>query len=437
MTGAPLWADIQRALRGYMDAVSLILLALLNCDFMIFDFRSNQSEKWLKVRGYLHFDNKESPAFARKYVQERKKIEIHSFLPFLAYKKITPRYRSKDRMTEPKKRLILYAGHLDSHIYAWYSYQLSQHYEQMLQGQIFDECVLAYRNLGKCNIHFSKEVFDEICQRAPCTALAFDISSFFDNIEHKRLKHAWCDVIGATELLPDHYKVYKSITKYAYVNRDDVFNEFGITKQQFADKKRICSSQEFRERVRAKGFIKTNNKPYGIPQGSPISAVLSNIFLVEFDKLMAQRASEIGSIYRRYCDDILWVCPQEDAEAIKTFVDEEIRKCGEKLSLNYDKTENCEFRMDSNGCLVGSPPLQYLGFTFDGQRRLLRPQTLARYYRRMKAGVRRAVKAAVKSGKSQVYRKTLYEKYSHLGDRNFIAYAKRSAEIMESEAIRR
>jgi hypothetical protein len=404
---------------------------------MKFNSCNKQLEAWLKVRSYLHFDSRVSLAFARKYIQDVEKVEAHSFLPFLACEKKTRRYNSKNRKTKPKLRHILYASHLDSHIYTWYSYQLNQQYEKIIRGQLLDECILAYRTLGKCNIGFSKEVFDEICKRTYCTALGFDISGFFDNIDHANLKNAWCNVLGTNKLPLDHYKVYKSITKYASVERDVIFQGFGITKESLGSKKRICSSQEFREQVRDKGLIKTNTNSYGIPQGSPISAVLSNIFLIEFDKLMARRAYEIGGIYRRYCDDILWVCQPENAEAIKTFVAEEISKCGEKLALNHDKTEICEFQRDSNGSLVGMPPLQYLGFTFDGQRRLLRSQTLSRYYRKMKAGVRATVKVALKSGKTQGYRKSLYEKYSHLGRRNFIAYAKRAAEIMDSRAIRR
>ncbi|MBD2304003.1 group II intron reverse transcriptase domain-containing protein [Chroococcidiopsis sp. FACHB-1243] len=395
------------------------------------------SEKWFKTRGYIHFDSRVSRIFAEKYVWQIKNIETHSFLPFLSYKKKACRYKSKDGKTEQKKRKILYASHLDSHIYAWYSYCLSQQYEQTVQKQSLNECVLAYRTLGRCNIDFSKEVFDEASKRTPCTAIAFDISSFFDSIDHKILKNAWCSLLGVTELPLDHYKVYKSITKYAYADRDTVFQEFKIENKQLALQQRICSSQEFRERIRGKGLIQTNKTACGIPQGSPISAILSNVFLIEFDRLMTQIANDTGGIYRRYCDDILLICQPDNTEDIKTFVAEEISKYSEKLFLNHNKTEICEFRRDSHGYVVGLPPLQYLGFTFDGQRRLIRSQALARYYRKMKAGVRATVKVALKSEKSQVYRKTLYEKYTHLGRRNFITYAMRAAEIMESDAIRR
>lgn len=404
---------------------------------MTFNFRNNQLEKWLKIRKYFHFDNRVSLDFAKKYVQDPDKIEEHAFLPFLKYIDIKPRYRSKEKKVSLKERPILYAGHLDSHIYAWYSYQLNHNYDKIIQEQEINKSVLAYRSLGKCNIDFSKEVFDEIERRAPCTALAFDISGFFDNINHQKLKQAWCQVLGEAKLPLDHYKVYKSITKYSYVDLNNVFKEFEVTREELQAKNRICSSQEFRERVRGKGLIEKNKLTYGIPQGSPISAVLSNIFLIEFDKLMAQYAHCVDGVYRRYCDDILWICPQEYADFVKTLVDEEVRKCGETLFLNSDKTEICEFRIDNNNRFVGTPPLQYLGFTFDGQCRLLRSETLARYYCKMKAAVRATVVAALKSEASQVYRKSLYEKYSHLGRNNFITYAYRSAEGMKSQAIRR
>ncbi|MBW4566307.1 MAG: reverse transcriptase/maturase family protein [Mojavia pulchra JT2-VF2] len=325
---------------------------------------------------------------------------------------------------------------LDSHIYAWYSHQISQLYEKIILGHRVDECVLAYRALGKSNIDFSKEVFDKIEQKAPCTALAFDLSKFFDNIDHYKLKQAWCEILEVIKLPEDHYKVYKSITNYAYVDRNAVFEEFGINElQNIKDKKRICSVKEFRERVRGKGLIQINKEKFGIPQGSPISAVLSNIFLLEFDKFMTQYAYEINGIYRRYCDDILWICPQQYTENIKSFVDKEIQRYGKNLFLNNEKTETSEFKIINN-CLVGSPPLQYLGFVFDGQYRLIRPQTLARYYGRMKAGVRARVIVASKAGASQIYRKSLYENYSHLGSKNFIKYAYRSSITMESQAIR-
>lgn len=40
------------------------------------------------------------------------------------------------------------------------------------------------------------------------------------------------------------------------------------------------------------------------------------------------------------------------------------------------------------------------------------------------------------TGNSQVYRKNLYERYTHLGRNTFIKYAYRSAKLMNSQDIR-
>ena len=54
------------------------------------------------------------------------------------------------------------------------------------------ECILAYRSdLGKCNIQFAKEAFDQVRKRGECTAIALDIKGYFDNIDHETLKEKW------------------------------------------------------------------------------------------------------------------------------------------------------------------------------------------------------------------------------------------------------
>jgi retron-type reverse transcriptase len=49
----------------------------------------------------------------------------------------------------------------------------------------------------------------------------------------------------------------------------------------------------------------------GIPQGSPISALLSNIYMFSFDKHMKNYVDSIGGKYFRYCDDMLLIVPSE------------------------------------------------------------------------------------------------------------------------------
>jgi hypothetical protein len=84
--------------------------------------------------------------------------------------------------------------------------------------------------------------------------------------------------------------------------------------------------------------------------------------------------------------------------------------------------------------------LQYLGFTFDGQNILIRPSSLKRFYSKMKASIRIAVRADANAGypPTEIRRRTLVGRYTHWGDRkNFIQYAYRAAKEMDSPQIRK
>ncbi len=69
-----------------------------------------------------------------------------------------------------------------------------------------------------------------------------------------------------------------------------------------------------------------NNKGQkGIPQGSPISALLSNIYMLEFDVLVKEKIMECKGSYFRYCDDILCIIPNEYEEFILDYITGEIK----------------------------------------------------------------------------------------------------------------
>jgi len=398
---------------------------------------ADQADSWYRRRGYTHFDRRVPLAFARRYVQNPATVARHSFLPFISYVKTTPRYRPRERRVEVKRRAISYASHLDSHIYSWYSHELSEALEKVLLREECGASVIAYRALGKCNIEYASEVFDHVEERGACVVKAFDVSGFFDNIDHQLLKESWCRLLGGDRLPEDHYKVYKSITAYSCVQQSALYKELGISGEAVsAGLDRLCTPEEFRTRVRAKGLIHRNDNGVGIPQGSPISALLSNIYLLDFDRQMSTIARRIGGIYRRYSDDILWICPAGVAGEIES----EVHRCiGEfRLKINPTKIETSVFGYESGGRLVSDKPLQYLGFVFDGQRRLVRPNTLARFYRRIRTAIRHAKRMAAKTGTDpRVFRRRIYERFSHLGTRNFVTYGRRAAITMDSDWMRR
>ena len=216
-----------------------------------------------------------------------------------------------------------------------------------------------------------------------------DVSGFFDNLDHGILKAAWAKLIAAAALPDDHYAVFKSITKWSHVNRDAAFSEFGISANNPKNgRNRICSPEEFRTRIRQKGLITRDSDAFGVPQGSPISAVLSNIYMMDFDIEIHALALRNDGAYFRYCDDILLIIPNLTREDIPKLITEAIERL--KLSINPKKTEIRHFRANADGALEADKPLQYLGFTFDGQRILIRSAAFARHSNKMKKAVRLA-----------------------------------------------
>lgn len=393
---------------------------------------------WYKQRRYLHFDCPVSFDFASEYVKNSVAVARHQFWPFLSYDKVVWRYKRKEGKVVPKIRPIMYAAHLDSHVYSWYACLLLELYERRLLECGIGGCVLAYRKLGRNNIHFAKEAFDCVLERVPCVALTFDISDFFGSMSHSLLKSMWVSLLDERVLPDDHFSVYRSITRYSHVRRDGVYKLMGISRRSpFRGRVRICSPGEFRDRVRREGFVVTNGSGVGIPQGSPISAVLSNVYLLSVDRVLAGLAAGVGGVYRRYCDDVLFVCSLDVVEEVRRRISQEF--LGVRLCINEDKTTESAFGVDGVGRVVCDKPLQYLGFVYDGRSVVIRGSTQARFFRRMKAAVRQGLRRAAKNVRHpRLYRKSLYRRYSHLGFRNFVVnYVRQAKVVLSSDAVRR
>lgn len=335
----------------------------------------------------------------------------------------------------------MFACHTDSHVYAYYNELLSSKYEEKLHESSFSESILAFRKLGRCNIHFAKQAFDTIHNFGECCALAFDISKFFDKINHKVLKKEWATVLGSEILPSDHYNIYKSLTRFAFVEKDALFKRFDISRHG-RKPIRICNIKDFRNIVRGEGLIQVNPNPFGIPQGSPISGVISNISLLSFDKSVYQQVESRKAFYFRYCDDILIICNTEDMSFFEKLIIDELKK--NHLSANEKTSKHFFYRY--NTIIKSDKPLQYLGFMYDGQRIYLRSSSVDRFQHKMKRRIILARKAQNKKNKEmilcgkatcQLYKRKLLSRNTHFGRRNFIRYGIRSAAIMESGTIRR
>ena len=408
-----------------------------------------------KERTYLHFDQKTSISKAKKFVTSPEQVTSHCFYPFIQNTLITPRFK-KDKITgerkwEKKQREIMYASHSDTLIYSYYNILLGLNYEKRLAKEEFKDSVIAYRKLGRSNIDFAQEAFYKISNFGECVVLAFDVSDFFPGLDHQILKESWEFIMNFDDLRKarDHYNVYKSLTRFAYVEKRSLDSLFKVKEKRSEGKKifRYCSGKEFREKVRANKLIKVNQEVKGIPQGSPISALLSNIYMYQFDRTVYDRVcKELNGIYRRYSDDILIVCKPDNAYELEEWIKKKINN-DFKLVIQDKKTEKFSLEnKDHKGILRPinlrtdkRQNVQYLGFEYDGDHIFIRSSSISRYYRRMKKHIHITVKKARLKGSEKVFKKKLLvrnseqarslltEKQRRKFRGNFITYAQRAA----------
>ena len=399
----------------------------------------------------------------------------HWFLPFIGFEQRTRKIKSHNGLSRraAKKRPLRYAANQDGYIYAYYSYLLTEKYENFIKDTPLQNSVLAYRSLGKSNIEFAKEIFDWISQIKECNVLTIDLSSFFDTLDHGILKEQWQRVTGVPCLSKDHYIVFKSLTNYSFLDIEEALVALGWPDKSKRKEKGEKTTNPLRKKTskpyqalddfrsirkkqvtNADGVVryliqkpkKIDGKRYGIPQGSPMSAILSNIYMLDFDKYCCELANNFGGIYRRYCDDIILVFPQniEMSDVYKTIEELLLNHGGKELKINPSKVEKIKFT-----CILGKlkavdidtkvdKPLQYLGFIYNGQEILIRSSSLSNYYRRLISKIR-ASKNKARRNSSKTYRRKIYRMYSHLArkQRNFITYTYRASEVMNDLSVKK
>ncbi|MGM3274822.1 antiviral reverse transcriptase Drt2 [Ralstonia sp. 24A2] len=406
------------------------------------------SSDWYRRRRYIHFDPPIGEKAAHAVVSSPARVAAHAFYPLIRFtiksKKVKWDKATKILVSKEKERNVSYAAHLDSHIYAYYALLLGECYEAYLEKSGFSSAVLAFRRLGKNNIHFARDAFDAIRAVGECDVIASDFSDFFGNLDHAVLKAKWSAVLSAGSLPSDHYSVYKSLTKYTFVEKRYLYAALGISQHNpHAAGFRVCKPEEFRDIVRGLKLIQRHTDKRGIPQGTPISAMLSNIYMIDFDQAMWTAASEAGGRYFRYCDDILIIVPKGAGASFRKLA--ETMAAAHHLPLHPEKTDERFFRMTPKG-LSSAKPLQYLGFMFDGRDVFIRSASLAKYSDRMRRGVRLAratmrrrneLRVARGEAPRDLYVGKLYKRYSYLGRRNFISYAIRASEIIGTKTIKR
>ncbi len=426
-----------------------------------------KDKDWFKERGYPHFSNKISKkqrSLIESYLKNPEKIASHSFLP-LIFKQIKQRrYKISDFngklrrshkklkggkiVSNSKIREILYSTHVDAHIYSYYTQKIiSPKYENYLRhNDLLSSSISAYRRLKtedglkfKNNVHFAKDVFCEIKRRESCVSLVVDIENFFPSLDHKKLKLAWAKILGFKSLPKDHYNLYKSITKFSYIKLEDLKTYKG----HYDEKKLALIRKEgkntffnnVKELIDSDIIIHKNQKTnknkklIGIPQGLPISALLANIYMLSFDEAIIEKLTiENNIFYRRYSDDIVFICDEKQISLIENTLKTEIEKIN--LKVSKEKTEKTLFKYIDDklwsyrikeSSLIKNIPLNYLGFEFYGHKTLLKSKNLAQFYREMKNTISRknkrieVIKDKYLVDNAPIFKRKIYRQYSYLG----------------------
>ena len=467
-------------------------------DYWHFDkeFCSNKTSKIEKVTEYiLSPQNVATHAFFPLISITLKERKLSRKIKFDYYQNLLKKYPNDDTIKSVctdyindykvngvnKIRTVSYASHIDSHIYKRYYCILKDAYEGKIKNTRLNDEVIAYRDFHdaqrngvKINFPNLLAAYDAVLEIKKrdnkCYALCFDISHFFDSIDHEILKEQWSAILGCDRLPADHYNIYKSLTKFSYIDRNDI-NKYvsSVSKSlkiKFSPDRIFSSAKDFRKFRDSKvkfyknpGLSKEGVAPHGIPQGICISTILSNIYFLPFDKSVSDYVHSINGFYRRFCDDILIIIPNDpkQKENCISFIKQKISELGEALKIHpinerdrYSKSQCYDFTDEIS---ISRKPFEYLGISFDGKNVRLRQSSVSKYQKK----VIKAVKALLikkkqilfteynKKNTVRVFRKNrikidrgvLYKKYSFSGSRNFISYVNTTAKMFESESVKK
>lgn len=456
------------------------------------------NEDWLKFKKYPHIgkplSSKHDKNWIIGFVSNPQNIIRHKFVPLLHRTLSQRKYRplknaSKNSFGKrqrtignKKERHIFFPCHLDSLIYSYYNKILTDCYEGYLKDKTYKSVAVAYRKIpqndnikgNKSNIEFAFEAFDfiEKNKERKLSILVADVTSFFDNLDHRILHKQWKKVLNVDDLPSDHYVVYKNLVNSKYVNENELFKRFNhkliierflpnnettkvlkrkhISKIYNMRKEKVvafCEKDEFfRE---ASDLIRTDkpfnknlrqelNKPEkkGIPQGTPISATLANIYMLDFDeRVYSETISDKKAFYQRYSDDLIIICDQKDEDFFyKLIIDEVEHKAN--LSIQAQKTNIYRYQLDErsefNGGIIEdskvntNKQLEYLGFNYDGSKVRVKTAGFSKFYRTMKRSFRRGAHFAKKAHipSNSLFETRLYKRFTHIGAKRRLKWIK-------------
>lgn len=434
-----------------------------------------------KSKLYLHFDNQIEFKEVENYVENFKQNSKHNFLPLIFDEITFDKFESIENIDQDKaikqngkiipikrkNRPIMYASHLDNYIYKYYGIELNIKYNNYLKEFNFDDSPTAYRTNknGKSNIHFAAEVINFIKNNPGCYIYIGDFSKFFETLDHaylkKQLKNIYYD---EHKKIPTHqYEIFKNITRYSFIHKKDILFYTDKKKGKYkpgyhrvfakTSDLRLLKKEKTRIKQNSPYVLQVNEDKFGIPQGTAISALYANIYMLEIDKQITDIIEQHKGIYRRYSDDYIIILPQQPELSfydLKTRINTIINSEG-KLEIHPDKTQTMKYLNNKLFDLTSHKytHLDYLGFTFDGINVKMREKSIYKYYRTAYKLIKKGTIISKKNGYTGsdarlALKRKLYQNYHILGENpsskykyknrehgTFITYALKSQDIFD------
>lgn len=370
----------------------------------------------LDEKNYLHFDFPLTENEREQLISDFSSGNIvhHRYLPFISFEirfhiyhtpqKTDPKSCSKKK-ADSKSRKITLPSHHDALVYRYYGAVLNHLYSNYAIEHNFSKIAVAYREhqSGKhlSNITTAKEVFDYVTLFPKAWIIKGDFHHFFDTLNHQHLIDNLLKVFGR-DLPNDWKRMLRSITQYQSISRKTLERQLHVAKVKTAYRSQqsegsrsrayVNDLQELGKLIKGKKIRLSGKNRVGIPQGTAVSAVLANVYMVDFDEWLAKRCKKFGGLYRRYSDDFILVLPQNQLSkaSVKNFEAEIIEQSQDILHLNIEptKTKLYSYEQDRHAVILlpndemGRQKLgkiDYLGFIFDGVSVSMRPKSIYKF----------------------------------------------------------
>lgn len=351
-----------------------------------------QNYKKNKRKKYMHFDKPLGAGKINALLQKFQEIEYvksYRHLPYIQFNIRFNKYgygnsKINKKAMHTKLRKITLSSHHDALLFKYYGSILASCYEEYVMKNDLDELAVAYRK-NRSNVSGAKETFDFIWKTGDSWIIKGDFSNFFDNLNHqilmKNVKKVICNITGK-KLSEDWVSVLNAVTKFRVIQKSE------LRSKNIKNGKYFENLEQLHKCIKSKKLHISSTNYKGIPQGTAISAVLANVYMIEFDKSVQELTRKYKGFYRRYSDDFTISLPEKNCDFDEVLrIWEKIKSLCQKkilLSIKKEKTEVLHFVSKEEKIYrentFSEKNFEFLGFCFTGKTVFLRSKTLYKYH---------------------------------------------------------